>query len=85
MTSRPLSPKGPDAPAAKTPGSFGESPSSPPVSALHCTARMSANSAKASVIMAKNSALTRSEKAPITMATVAETAMPARKPRSTWP
>ena len=70
---------------AKTPGSLGESPSSPPLSALHWTARMPANSAKARVIMAKKISFTRREKAPISTATAAEIAMAMRKPSRRWP
>ena len=75
----------PSKPTAKTPGSLGDSPSSPPVTGESCTARMRANSAKARVIMAKKRAFTRSEKAPMSPATAAENTIPAPKPARRWP
>jgi hypothetical protein len=52
---------------------------------LSCTARIKANSAKASVIMAKKMAFTRSENAPITNDRTAASAMPTAKPSARWP
>ena len=60
-------------------------PSSPPVRSRHCSARIRAKLATASVIIEKKIARTRRLNSPIATATIRETATPAAAPTITAP
>jgi hypothetical protein len=72
-------------PGLRIAGTEKVSPSSPPVRSRHCSARMRAKLATASVIIEKKIARTRRLKSPIATATTRETATPAAAPTMTAP
>jgi hypothetical protein len=75
---------GADQSTLKIPGSLKDTPSSARVTSYHWMARISANSARASVIMAKKMALTLSEKKAMTRAMEILRARATPVARTTW-